>query len=56
MISQDVLDDLACPACKLPLTLLQEPERLKCAACRRVYPVSDEVPIMLIDQATIDPS
>ena len=31
-----------------------EPESLKCTQCRRVYPVKDDIPIMLVDEATIE--
>jgi uncharacterized protein YbaR (Trm112 family) len=27
---------------------------LKCAACRRVYPIRDDIPVMLIDEARVD--
>ncbi len=56
MISKDLLDILVCPACKKPLQLKETGESLKCTECRRVYPVRDNIPIMLIDQAVIDPS
>jgi len=56
MISPDLLKILVCPACKKPLEEKQNPERLKCRECRRVYPVRDEIPILLIDEASIDPS
>ena len=54
MISQDLLDILVCPVCKKPLAV--KDESLKCAVCRRVYPVRDGIPIMLVDEAVIDPS
>jgi uncharacterized protein YbaR (Trm112 family) len=57
MIPQDLLDILVCPACKKPLLLRKENgESLKCTECRRVYPVRDNIPILLIDQAVTDPS
>jgi LSD1 subclass zinc finger protein len=56
MIAQDLLDILVCPACKKPLTLQENGSRLKCAACRRVYPIQDDIPVLLIDQAAIDPA
>jgi len=58
MVPQDLLEILVCPACKQPLTLQTKDnaESLKCAACRRVYPVRDDIPILLIDEATIDPA
>jgi hypothetical protein len=27
---------------------------LRCGQCRRVYPIKDDIPVMLIDEATID--
>ncbi len=57
MISPDLLDILVCPVCKKPLLLRNEAvESLKCTECRRVYPVRDNIPIMLVDQAVIEPS
>ena len=54
MIPQDLLEILVCPACRNPLILRDNPESLKCGACKRVYPVQDNIPILLIDEATID--
>ncbi len=54
MISQDLLDILVCPVCKKPLTLKENGESLKCGQCHRVYPIQDDIPILLIDAATIE--
>ena len=54
MIPQDLLDILVCPVCKKPLTVKDYGGSLKCGQCRRVYPVRDEIPILLVDEATID--
>ncbi len=54
MIPQDLLDILVCPACKKALDLNENPPSLKCAECRRVYPIQDGIPILLIDAATVD--
>ena len=54
MVPEDVLEELVCPACKKDLQHRQDPESFKCTACRRVYPVRDNLPIMLIDQAVIE--
>jgi LSD1 subclass zinc finger protein len=51
-----LLDILVCPLCKKPLTLKDTGESLKCAECKRVYPVRDNIPVLLIDEAVIDPS
>jgi uncharacterized protein len=56
MIAKDLLEILVCPACKQPLEYRESPESLKCKQCRRVYAVRDDIPIMLIDEATIEAS
>ncbi len=56
MIPQDLLDILACPVCKKPLVLKESGESLKCEECRRVYPVRDNIPILLVDEAVTEPS
>ncbi len=54
MIARELLEILVCPACKRPLDYRERPESLKCPQCRRVYAVKDDIPIMLIDEATIE--
>jgi len=54
MIAKDLLEILVCPACKRELEYRQDPETLKCTGCHRVYPVKDDIPIMLVDEATIE--
>jgi uncharacterized protein len=54
MIAKDLLEILVCPACKQPLEYRESPESLKCKLCRRVYSVKDDIPIMLIDEATTE--
>ena len=56
MIAKDLLEILVCPMCKKPLVLKENGESLKCSACRRVYPVRDDIPILLVDEAVTDPS
>jgi len=56
MISQDLLEILVCPACKKSLVLKDNGQSLKCSECRRVYPIRDDIPVMLVDEAVIDPS
>jgi uncharacterized protein len=54
MIPQDLLDMLVCPVCKKPVALNEDGKSLKCGECRRVYPIQDDIPVMLVDAATID--
>jgi uncharacterized protein len=52
-VSKDLLDILVCPLCKAPLELLQAESGLKCVQCKRVYPIRDDIPVMLVDEARI---
>ncbi len=53
-ISQDLLDILVCPLCKEPVKLTANSQGLKCVKCKRVYPIKDDIPVMLIDEAKIE--
>ena len=55
MIAKDLLEILVCPACKQALEYRQSPETLKCTQCHRVYAVKDDIPIMLVDEAIVEP-
>ena len=50
-IDPELLEILACPNCKTPV---KNGTALKCATCKRVYPIKDDIPVMLIDEATIE--
>jgi LSD1 subclass zinc finger protein len=56
MIAPSLLEILVCPACRQRLALKDNGETLKCAACHRAYPVRDDIPILLIDEARIETS
>lgn len=51
-LAPELLDILVCPQCKGDLDYRPGPEALICHACRLVYRVEDDIPIMLIDEAT----
>ena len=51
MIDKELLDILACPACKGDIVYDQENEKLICQKCGRRYPIRDGIPVMLIDEA-----
>ncbi len=53
-ISQDLLEILACPVCKVKVEMNEDASALKCPQCKRVYPIRDDIPVMLIDEATIE--
>ncbi|GAB6094751.1 Trm112 family protein [Desulfatiferula olefinivorans] len=50
-INPELLDILACPKCKQPVTLTKEGDGLVCTRCKLVYEIRDDIPIMLIDEA-----
>ena len=51
-ISQELLEILACPACKAKVEVKPDDSGLKCVECKRVYPIRDDIPVMLVDEAT----
>jgi hypothetical protein len=53
-VSQELLEILACPLCKTPVKLTPNHQGLKCATCHRVYPIRSDIPVMLVDEATIE--
>ena len=50
-VSKELLEILACPKCKGDIVLSQAGDGLICKACRLIYPIKDDIPIMLIDEA-----
>ncbi len=50
-ISKELLEILACPKCKGDIRLSEDGAGLICDACRIMYPIKDEIPVMLIDEA-----
>jgi uncharacterized protein len=55
-VSKELLDILVCPLCKTPVKLTADSQGLKCATCRRVYPIRDDIPVMLVDEARVEAS
>ncbi len=53
-VDAELLEILACPHCKTPVALVKDGTGLKCSTCRRVYPIKYDIPVMLIDEATIE--
>jgi uncharacterized protein len=53
-IPKELLEILVCPVCKADLELKPDESGLKCTKCKRVYPVRDNIPVMLVDQATVE--
>jgi hypothetical protein len=53
-ISKDLLDILVCPLDKADLEMKPDGSGLRCVKCHRVYPIRDDIPVMLVDEATIE--
>jgi len=53
-VSPDLLEILACPVCLEPVKLTAAGDGLRCAKCRRVYPIRNDIPVMLVDEARIE--
>jgi uncharacterized protein YbaR (Trm112 family) len=46
-----LLDILVCPLCKGPLLYRKAQAELVCRPCRLAYPIRDDIPVMLEDEA-----
>lgn len=46
-----LLEILACPACKGSLVYLKAEQELVCKGCRLAYPLRDDIPVMLTEEA-----
>ncbi len=50
-IKNELLDILACPKCKGDIKLSETENGLICDSCKLLYPIKDDIPVMLIDEA-----
>ena len=55
-ISPELLEILRCPKCKSEVKIDDKQTRLKCvnSECSLVYPIRDEIPVMLVEEATTE--
>ncbi len=53
-VDEELIALMICPACQGKVELKPDGSGIKCVACRRVYPIKDDIPAMLVDQATIE--
>jgi uncharacterized protein len=53
-ISPDFIAIMRCPACRARIELKPDGSALKCVECRRLYPIRDGIPVLLVDEATIE--
>ncbi len=50
-IKKELLEILACPKCRGNVVLDEKGDGLVCHACKLVYEIRDDIPVMLIDEA-----
>ena len=53
-VNPELLKILVCPLCKVEVNLTENGDGLKCTKCRRVYPIRDDIPVMLVNEAKIE--
>lgn len=53
-VKPELLEILACPACHAKLELIADHSGLKCNACHRVYPIRDEIPVLIVEEAIVE--
>jgi uncharacterized protein len=55
-VSPELIEILRCPKCKSKVELKPDASALKCtnAECSLVYPVKDDIPVMIIEEATVE--
>ena len=45
---------VVCPACKGRVRLKEDASGIKCTECRRVYPVRNDIPALIVEEATVE--
>jgi uncharacterized protein YbaR (Trm112 family) len=53
-ITEEFVEMMICPACQSKVRLREDGSAIKCLGCKRVYPIEDDMPMMLADKATIE--
>ena len=45
---------VVCPACRGKVVLKEDASGIKCTECRRVYPVRNDIPALIVEEATVE--
>ena len=53
-VNPELLKILVCPLCKATLEVVHDGNGLKCTQCHRVYPIRDDIPVMLASEAKVE--
>ncbi len=52
MMNRNLLDIVVCPRCKSSLYLDEDKHELICKVDKLAYPIRDDIPVMLVDEAS----
>ena len=50
-LAAELKEILACPKCKGELEFREDEKKIVCNACKLVYRIEDDIPVMLVDEA-----
>ena len=50
-VDKELLDILVCPSCRGEIEYREQEEVIVCTQCGLRYPVRDDIPVMLIEEA-----
>jgi uncharacterized protein YbaR (Trm112 family) len=50
-VAQELIDIVACPKCKGKVKLLEDGSGFACSGCKLLYPIQDDIPNFLIEEA-----
>jgi len=55
-ISPELLEILRCPKCRSKVELNADQSGLKCVnhECALLYPIKDDIPVMIVEEATVE--
>jgi uncharacterized protein YbaR (Trm112 family) len=51
-VPSELLEILVCPDCHGSVRLLDDATGIECEVCGRVYPIRDDIPVMLVEEAS----
>ncbi|MCK4912585.1 MAG: Trm112 family protein [Candidatus Omnitrophica bacterium] len=52
MLNKEILKIIACPRCKKDVILKEE--KIICVSCNRQYPIKNNIPIMIVEEAELN--
>jgi len=50
-LAKELKEILVCPKCKGDLEFAEADAEIRCVSCRLIYPIVDDLPVMLVDEA-----